>query len=51
MMQPNNLKERMFVVLILAALLLNGCGIIYTDIEVPRAYRSATPIDVVSTAY
>ena len=32
--------------LIFAALFFSGCGIIYTDIEVPRAYRSATPIDV-----
>ena len=34
--------------LILANLLSFGCGIIYTDIEIPRAYRSATPIDVES---
>ena len=23
-----------------------GCGLLYTDVEVPRAYRSASPIDV-----
>ena len=34
--------------LILATLLSFGCGIIYTDIQIPRAYRSATPIDVES---
>ena len=37
-------------ILIVAALLCSGCGIIYTNIEVPRAYRSATPIDVASKA-
>ena len=25
---------------------LSGCGLVYTDVHVPRAYRSATPSDV-----
>jgi hypothetical protein len=33
-----------------AALLTGGCGILYTDIRVPRAYRSATPADVKASA-
>ncbi len=36
--------------LVLAALLLNGCGLLYTNVHVPRAYRSATPVDVTSKA-
>ncbi len=39
---------RIVLMLIAASILLGGCGLIYTDIEVPRAYRSATPIDVES---
>ncbi len=38
--------------LILAALvgvMAIGCGALYTDIRVPRAYRSATPSDVRAT--
>lgn len=31
-------------------LLLSGCGLLYTDIQIPRAYRSASPIDVVAKA-
>ena len=30
----------------LAALAATGCGVLYTDVRVPRAYRSATPSDV-----
>lgn len=30
----------------LTALALAGCGLLYTDVRVPRAYRSATPSDV-----
>lgn len=29
-----------------SAALLSGCGILYTNVRVPRAYRSATPLDV-----
>ena len=32
--------------LILLTMLFSGCGLLYTDIHVPRTYRSATPIDV-----
>ena len=34
------------IILVLAAMLLSGCGLIYTDIQVPRSYRSASPVDV-----
>ena len=37
-------------ILILMAFLLSGCGLLYTDIHLPRAYRSASPIDVDSKA-
>ncbi|MFQ5993073.1 MAG: TRL domain-containing protein [Nitrospiraceae bacterium] len=37
-------------VLILTAFLLSACGLIYTDIHVPRSYRSASPVDVQSNA-
>lgn len=30
----------------LAILTLAGCGLLYTDVRAPRAYRSATPSDV-----
>ena len=40
--------KRFGIFALLATVLLSGCGIIYTDIEGPRAYRSATPIDVQS---
>lgn len=36
--------------LVVAALLISGCGLLYTNVHVPRAYRSATPVDVESTA-
>ena len=45
---PHDTSGKIGSIFILALLLLSGCGIIYTDIEVPRAYRSATPIDVES---
>jgi hypothetical protein len=32
-----------------AAVWLGGCGILYTNIRTPRAYRSATPVDVKAT--
>ncbi|HBL16465.1 MAG: hypothetical protein A2X36_01105 [Elusimicrobia bacterium GWA2_69_24] len=32
--------------LILAAAILSGCGLVYTNIHSPRGYRSATPADV-----
>lgn len=33
---------------LLALLVATGCGLVYTDVRVPRAYRSATPVDVKS---
>ena len=42
-----NTKKIPFIAIVVT-LIFGGCGILYTDIEVPRAYRSATPIDVVS---
>ena len=36
---------RSSLVFVLAAL-LSSCGILYTDVKVPRGYRSATPADV-----
>ena len=38
------------LILVVYAVLLGGCGILYTDIQVPRAYRSASPIDVKARA-
>jgi hypothetical protein len=34
------------LLLALLAPLLSGCGLLYTDVKVPRGYRSATPIEV-----
>ncbi len=34
--------------LIVAGLLMSGCGLLYTNVHLPRAYRSATPVDVAS---
>lgn len=31
------------------SLLLGGCGILYTDVKLPRGYRSATPSEVKGT--
>jgi len=33
-------------VLALVLVGFTGCGLVYTDVRVPRAYRSATPSDV-----
>jgi hypothetical protein len=32
--------------LLLAASFLSSCGLLYTDIKVPRGYRTATPAEV-----
>jgi TRL-like protein family len=39
---------RLFLVmtLLLTVLIASGCGLLYTDIRLPRAYHSATPSDV-----
>jgi hypothetical protein len=34
---------------LLLATLLSGCGIIYTDVRTPHAYRTATPSEVHTT--
>ena len=34
---------------LLAAALSTGCGIVYTNVHLPRAYRSPTPADVKSS--
>lgn len=35
---------------LLLALLTTGCGLLYTDIKVPRGYRSASPSEVKASA-
>lgn len=37
---------RLGAFLIVAGMLFSGCGLLYTDVHVPRSYRSASPIDV-----
>ncbi len=32
--------------IILLVIALSGCGMLYTNVHVPRSYRSATPADV-----
>lgn len=41
---------RKLFLLPLFAVLLGGCGILYTDIKVPRGYRTSSPSEVKSTA-
>ncbi len=49
-MEGQQLSIRLGSMMVLAALLLSGCGLIYTNVHVPRAYRSASPVDVESKA-
>jgi hypothetical protein len=35
--------------LLLAAVSLSSCGLLYTDVKVPRGYRTATPAEVKSS--
>jgi hypothetical protein len=35
--------------LLLAAAALTSCGLLYTDVKVPRGYRTATPAEVKSS--
>ena len=37
---------KIFFGMAIILLCLSGCGLIFTNVEVPRAYRSATPGDV-----
>jgi len=34
---------------LMSLLMLNGCGLLYTNVRVPYSYRSATPMDVHAT--
>ncbi len=34
------------IIVLSAAVMLAGCGMIYTNVRVPRSYRSATPGDI-----
>ncbi len=40
---------RRSAMLMLISLFLGSCGLLYTDVQVPRAYRSASPVDVKAT--
>lgn len=40
--------KRLLLVPLIAGL-LSGCGLLYTDIRLPRAYRTAVPSEVKST--
>jgi hypothetical protein len=37
---------RTLALFLIAALALSGCGILYTDVKLPRAYRTAVPSEV-----
>ncbi len=39
-------RMKKMVVLLAVTMIFSGCGLLYTDVQVPRAYRSATPLDV-----
>ena len=38
------------IAVLFSTLCLSGCGIIYTNVRVPRAYRSSVPSEVKSTS-
>lgn len=40
----------LLAVLALATTALSGCGLIFTDVHTPRAYRTATPSEVRTSA-
>lgn len=46
----NSKKRHFLAVSLLVPFALAGCGSVYTDVRVPRDYRSATPHDVPSHA-
>lgn len=47
-MRPESLLIKWPLLIALVVLFLSGCGILYTDVHIPRSYRSASPIDVES---
>ncbi len=49
-MKPSRSSLRAWASLLWAAFLLSGCGLLYTNVHVPRSYRSATPVDVTAKA-
>ena len=44
----NSNRRHVLTALLFVLLLSAGCGLVYTDVRMPRAYRSATPSEVVS---
>jgi hypothetical protein len=42
------LSWKIFLGIVVLFLFLGGCGLIYTNVRIPRAYRSATPGEVPS---
>ncbi|MCP4406730.1 MAG: TRL-like family protein [Gammaproteobacteria bacterium] len=38
-----------WILMLIGTITVSGCGLLYTDIRLPRAYRSATPSDVRTT--
>lgn len=45
-MRQECVGSRYVLAIVMAVVLLNGCGLLYTDVYIPRSYRSASPIDV-----
>ena len=43
---PSSMRTPRLLLPPLLAAALSSCGILYTDVKVPRGYRSATPADV-----
>ncbi len=35
-----------WILMLIGVITVSGCGLLYTDIRLPRAYRSATPSDI-----
>ncbi len=40
-----------WILMLMGVITVSGCGLLYTDIRIPRAYRSATPSDVQPTPH
>lgn len=45
-MKSSSIDFEAITALLFFSFYLSGCGLIYTNVEVPRSYRSATPADV-----